>query len=334
MTKSKKVQFFLELKNIFLVLLGCFLLALSDALFIIPNNIVNGGVDSIGVLVNYYFQDSVGFDLSDIVVAVIQLLLWILGLFFLGKKFSIHTLLGTLAFPAFYSLLLRTHVYEYCGLKAFFDAHQDSIGAMILAGVFGGGIAGVGVAFTYLGDGSTGGTDILCFIIEKYARITQDLSGMAMDGILILAALICMKDWGLAMCGVLSSITAALVIYLVYVKGNDSVLCNIVTSKPDKINDFIQHHLNHGTTILEGNSGRSGEKRMIVRAVMYKEEADDLKNFIALVDPDSFVTFASLDDTVGQGFTPLKASPRNRRKLLLKYGVKIKESKKEEKSKN
>lgn len=330
MTKTKKERFFLEAKNLMLVLTGCFILALSDALFSIPMNIVNGGVDSIGILVNYYFKESLGFDLSDIVVGAIQVILWIIGLFILGKKFSWHTLIGSLAFPAFYSLLLRTNIYHYWGLESFFSSHPDDIGALILAGLFGGVLAGIGVALTYLGDGSTGGTDILCFIIEKYTSITQDLSGAALDGILILISLICMHNWGLALCGIISSVVANMVINQLYVKANDSVLATIITTKPDPINSFIQTHLEHGSTLLEGESGHSGEARSIIRCVMYKDEADDLKIFVAMADPDAFLTFSSLDDTVGQGFSPLKASSRSRRRILKKYGIKIREKKKAE----
>lgn len=327
MKKTKRERIQREIKDLFLVLSGCFLLALSDALFIIPNHIVNGGVDSIGVLINFYFQDRLGFDLSDIVVAVVQILLWVLGLFFLGKKFSAHTLLGTLAFPAFYSLLLRTNVYEAWGLKAFFEAHSDSVGSLALAGLFGGGIAGIGVALTYLGDGSTGGTDILCFIIEKYARVTQDLSGMALDAIFILTSLFCMRDWGLTMSGILSSLACAVAVRLLYVKANDSVVCHVITEQFELVNGFIQNRLGHGTTVIEGSSGRSGKERKIVRAVMYRDEADDLKSYIAMVDPDAFFTIAALDETTGRGFSPWRSNAWNRKRLLRKYGVEIKERK-------
>lgn len=61
--------------------------------------------------------------------------------------------------------------------------------------------------------------------------------------------------------------------------------------------------------------------------MIYHDEADDRKNYIAIVAPNAFLTLASLDDTIGRGFTPLKASERKRRRLLKKYGVAIKEKK-------
>lgn len=185
------------------------------------------------------FCGKVGFDLSDIVVASVQLVLWIIGLCFLGKRFSFPTLLGSLAFPAFYSLLLRTNVYHLLGLGAFFSSHSDSLSALLLAAIFGSGLSGIGVALTYLGDGSTAGTYILCFLIEKYASISQDLSGFVLVTLLILISFIAMCDWGLGMVGITSAVICAVAVRFLYVKANESVVCNVFTMKPELVNEFI-----------------------------------------------------------------------------------------------
>ena len=103
---SNKEKVKSEVSDVLLVLAGSLVLALADALFIVPCQIINGGVDSLGILVNFYLQPLWGFDVTDIAIAIAQVALWLLGLWLLGIKFSIHTLLGSLAFPLFYSFIV------------------------------------------------------------------------------------------------------------------------------------------------------------------------------------------------------------------------------------
>lgn len=88
MSIKNKVKLYNISKNVLLVLLGSFILALADELFIMPCSIINGGIDSIGVIINFNFKEALGSDLSDIVIASLQILLWLLGLLLLGQKFS------------------------------------------------------------------------------------------------------------------------------------------------------------------------------------------------------------------------------------------------------
>lgn len=326
MIKEKKDKILNEIRNILLVLLGCFILAVADVIFIIPSNIVNGGVDSLGIIINFYLEPIWGFDVSDIFVGVTQVILWILGLFLLGKKFSFHTLLGSLAFPAFYSLLLRTNFIDVIGFSEVYVHNTNSDGSLnlaflILSGVFGGFLSGVGVALAYLGDGSTGGFDVLSFIIAKYGTMKQDFSGLLMDTGLILLGLLCMKQWELALVGILSAFVCAFAIHAIYIKANSYLIADIISDRSDIIQDFIQNQLGHATTIMDTVGGFSGANQKMIRVVIYKKQETELKNFIASIDSGAFVSTTKAKAINGDGFEPFELSNADKKRILTKYGI-------------
>lgn len=336
MSIEKKAKFYKVFKSVGLVLLGSFILALADALFIMPCNIVNGGIDSLGIIVNHFFKESVGFDLSDIVIAGVQIILWIVGLILLGKKFSFYTLLGTLAFPAFYSLLLRIDLLSIIKLSDFYaqyttDGELDFV-ILLVAGIFGGILSGAGVAITYLGDGSTGGTDVLAFLIAKYTSIKQDLGGLFLDTTMIIIGFICLRSWELLLSGILSAVVAAFVIRKIYVQSDNPVIMDIICSDPNKVTQFIHEKLDHATTLIEIEGGYSGEKRTSVRAIVYGTEAKDVRAFVATIDPNAFISSCDANNVSGEGFEPLRFSPRSLKRILHRYGIKTKEDKVKDKT--
>jgi len=330
--KAKRCQLF---KNICLILVGCFILAVADVLFIVPCNIVNGGLDSLAVILNYFFSDDLGFNISDIVIAVFQVALWFLGLALLGKRFSFYTLVGSFAFPALYSLLLRLDFAGAIGITAFYEAHMGADGnldfsVLLAAALFGGGLTGVGVALTYLGDGSTGGSDVLSFLLAKYTSLKQDFGGLILDTTMIFIGFACLQSWSLFFAGVISAVVAAFAIRLVYVQNDNPVIMDIICKEPAPVMDFIHTKLGHATSLLEIEGGYTGLKKTMVRAIVYGSETKDVLAFVSSVDPDAFITSAKASNISGEGFEPLRVSPRSLKRLLHKYGIKTYDDNKRE----
>lgn len=340
MTLEQKAKFYHHTKNVGLVLLGCLILAIADALFIMPCDIVNGGIDSLGIIFNYFFSDKLGFNISDISIAVIQLILWLLGLFLLGKKFSLYTLLGTVAFPAFYSIFLRMDLAGLLRITDFYARHssngQMDFSVILVAGLFGGVLSGAGVALTYLGNGSTGGMDIVAFLIAKYTKIKQDMGGLFLDTTMILVGFACLQSWELALSGIISAIAAAFAIRVIYVQNDNPVIMDIISDDPEPIMNFIHGKLDHATTLFEIEGGYTGEKKKCLRSVVYGTEAKDVRAFVSTVDRNAFVTTSVASNISGEGFEPLSVSPRSLKRILHSYGIKTKEElkKENEKAKN
>lgn len=321
---SNKEKVKSEVSDVLLVLAGSLVLALADALFIVPCQIINGGVDSLGILVNFYLQPLWGFDVTDIAIAIAQVALWLLGLWLLGIKFSIHTLLGSLAFPLFYSLLLRFGVMDACGLGAVYQKYTAADGSLalsvlVVAGLFGGALSGAGVALAYLGSGSTGGFDIVSFIIAKYSEMKQDISGFILDTALVLLGLLCMQNWELALSGVLSTFACALAVQYIYILSNSFYIAEIISEKTEAIEAYIHEDLGHASTIIDTQGGYTGEKRKMIRVVIYRVEISSLKDYVASIDPKAFLSITQAKTINGQGFEAFVISNKSKNRNIARY---------------
>ncbi len=316
-----KNDVYLEIKNVIFVAVGCLILAFSDAVFSNECNLVTGGVSSVGVIVNYYVYKATGFDCTSLVVIGMQVILWFVGWFTLGKKFSINTLLASALYPLFFALCYNFHVGNllgfsqlYAGANGYAVVNGVQVSApvdyamLILAGVFGGATAGIGCAICYLGNGSTGGFDIISFIIAKYTQMKEDVSGFICDATLVLLGWICMGDPLRSLIGILSALVCAMAVQYVYVNADSFVIVDVISDKYADIQDYIHKELGHATTLIDIVGGYSGEKHKMIRVVIYEFETTELKNRIAQIDPTAFVSFMQAKTINGRGFVPFVES--------------------------
>jgi len=313
--KISKSQVLTEIKNIVFVLLGCLLLAFADAAFLTPCNIVSGGVASVGIIVNYFVEKSIGVDITDFVIDGVQVVLWVVGLCTLGKKFSLNTLVASLAYPLFYTIMYRfMHIGNLLGIEAalYPDPQNLQTAELLIAGIFGGALAGAGVAVAYLGNGSTGGFDIVSFIIAKYSEMKQDVSGFIIDASLIVIGMICMRDIKLGLIGIVAAFTCAMAVQYIYVNADTFVIVDILSDHYEEIQEYIHKEMDHATTIIDTIGGYTGEKRRMIRVVIYQVETSELRTKIASIDPKAFVSFTQAKTINGEGFEPfvLPRKPR------------------------
>lgn len=324
--KFTKQQALTLARNLILLTIGCFALAFGDAAFLIPCNIVSGGVTGLAIVINYYIEGATGFDSVDIVVASLQVILFIIGLIVLGKKFSIHTLYASLLYPLFLALIYRLGWADFI-VKAVTEqdvvnnvAIGENLTRTFLAGIFGGFFVGAGVALCYLGDGSSGGFDVISFIVAKYTDMKEDVSGFIIDGLIIVAGAICMwneiNEVPHALIGLCSALTCALAVQFIYVHAGKSIIVDIISDKFDEIADFIHVDLGRGTTLIDTVGGYTGENRKLVRVVLSRKEMDLLREFISKTDPTAFVTFSEAYSVNGEGFRPWVQRKKKKPSLL------------------
>ncbi len=302
--KPTKKEVLREAKNLLLVILGCFILAFASAAFLEPLNIISGGVLSIGILINSVVEPLIGFNVSDIVVAVTNVIFWLLGFLFLGAKFSLRTLLSTLLYPAFFSLLMRTGFMDMIGISSFVDKSGDAA-YLLLAGLFGGFLTGAGVAVSFLGNGSTGGVDVLALILAKYLPVREDIWSFLIDATLIIAGVAYYQDILVCLIGILTAFCASLAIQFIYIRGNSAVIVDVITDHLEEIKNWVESELEHGTTIIPAIGGYSGKKRDILRVIVNKDEINSLRLKIADIDPHAFVSMTQAATIHGEGFKPL-----------------------------
>ena len=329
--KRKKSEVLRSLKNISFIIIGCALLAFGDAAFIAPLNLVTGGVLSVGVIIQHFVNlAGINFNFVDIVTWILQVILLIVSFIFLGKKFTLRTLLATLLYPAMLSLFMRVPIGGASSLgelvsrqltkEVILDAALvngelivstgENFALSILGGIVGGACVGAGVAITYHGNGSTGGLDVISVLIAKYTSIKEALSAFFIDGTLVIVGMICTRDLPHGFIGMLSALVCALAVQFIFVNTNSFVIADIISCKEDEIREYVQNEMDRTTTLITAVGGYTGEQRYILRVCLSKRELYGLKEFIGEVDPHAFVTLTQAAMINGEGFDPL-VKPKN-----------------------
>ena len=316
---SKKVKRII--KNTLLVLLGSFIMSFGTGVFFIPCNMVAGGLSGIGIIVEHFLGD-VSTQLGGTVDITVFILTWIfffIGLIFLGKRFSINTLIATVASPLFLSLIIRTHMFDFIS-KEFVVTNLANPDAgeqmkLLIAALFGGALIGAGVAITFVGEGSTGGLDVLQFLFHKWFNIRHSTTSFACDATIILAWMIINAVSGNSivpsLIGILSAFVTALVIRVIYGGSRDTYLAEIISDKHEAIMKYIHEVMDRSGTYVEVIGGYSKDKKMMIKVAFDASQLNDFKKFLAETDESAFIILSKNSSIIGEGFeAPIKERRR------------------------
>ena len=308
-----------QITNYLAVIIGTFLLAFGSVIFLEKSNLVAGGVSGIAIVI----QSAVRIGLNDMTIRIydyivysLMVLFWILGLIFLGKDFALKTLLSSVLYIGFTALFFRVSFFNDLAEKfAGFDLPENArAGNLILCGIFGGVFVGGGVALTFVGGGSTGGVDVLQILMAKYWRIKESVGGFLLDAVVIVVGMGVMQMWVPALCGILSSFVTAVLIEIVYIRGQTAYQVDIISEKWEEISKYAQDELERGATIIRAEGGYKGEERVILRVVFDQRQYEKIREYIAHVDPRAFVTFTQTNAVFGEGFKNNRKIKKNRKK--------------------
>lgn len=316
LVKSKKIKLYIY--RIFLCLLGSFVLAFGTGVFLTPANVVAGGISGIGIIINH-FLGTPDFNVVDIVVWTLNIFFLILSIIFMGKRFTLHTLIATFAYPAFLTLITRTNMFAFISTQFTAPISND---LLLIAGLLGGLCTGAGCALTFLGDGSTGGVDVFCFILTKYTGIKQSFSSFVVDASVIVVGMAIIRNNVVAsLIGILSALMAAFTIHFIYVQTNTNYVADIITEKPDEIVHLVAVIFDRTTTVVDAIGSYSKRKKKIVRFVMDKRELVYFREMIMKIDSNAFITIAPAKMVLGEGFLSMRP---NMRKTFFQKPVQIK----------
>jgi uncharacterized membrane-anchored protein YitT (DUF2179 family) len=303
--------------ELFVVLLGTFIVSLGTGIFLTPFSIVSGGVSGLAILLS-----NAGLLSVDIWSYIICWFLFFAGLLILGLKFSLGTLASTIFYPIFVTLILRTGMidgilnlmapnatFEYInGVIQYVGPGLDA-GSYLLFGIFGGAFVGIGCGITFIGGGSTGGFDILSFIINKFFGTNVSINSFFLDAAVVIAGIIVdivsndsTKFIG-ALVGIISALVCSVAIEFVYNGFNVAYICDVITSKPDEVTKYVNEKLDRTTTIINVVGGYSKENKKLVRIVCLRREYLKIKDEMAGIDSSAFMTFSLSKKVAGEGFS-------------------------------
>ena len=299
--KMKGYELMQTIKNIALTVAGTIVLAFGVAVFIVPFELITGGVSGLALI----FEAAIPLELSvDVYVTILTWSLFFLGLFILGKDFALKTLISTIVYPIALSLFLRLSDpavldgFFYLGSMEHGDLH------LLIAAVFGGVFVGAGCAITFLGGGSTGGVDILTFIICKiFKRAKSSVVIFIIDASIVVFGMFITKDLVITLLAVSSAFVAAFVIDYVFVGSSKAFVANIVSDKYEEISDHVIKTLDRTTTVIDAIGGYSRETKKIVMVTFTVRQYSELINIIYKTDKNAFVTISQAHEINGEGWT-------------------------------
>ena len=297
--KMTKNELLLQLKTLSLVIIGTLVLAFGCAVFVVPFDLVTGGVTGISIIVDNIIKGAIDIEL---VIGGITWGLFFLGLFFLGWDFALKTLASTIIYPVAISLFLRLVSPDVLGGILYLNTESDI--ALIISALFGGICVGTGCALTFLGGGSTGGVDIIAFILCKFFKKWKSSTVIfIIDAITVVMGLFVIKDLIHTLLGIISAWIAAQVIDKIFIGGNRAFTAQIVSDKYEEINLAIRDEVRRTTTMIVAFGGYSRQSKTVLSVTFTMRQYADLMKVIKRIDPSAFVSITRAHEINGEGFT-------------------------------
>ncbi len=290
-----------------LVILGTVILAFGSAVFLIPFDLVMGGTSGIAIVIKSMFPKGISPAETEIyvniAVAVITWSLFFIGFIFLGRDFAAKTLLSTIVYPLAFPLLTKLVSPDVLGgffyLKG--SAHDEL--ALVFAGVVGGILLGAGCAIAFLGGGTTGGTDIIAFLIGKFfPKLKISQITFFVDFSIILLGIFAVNDLILSGIGVFSAYVSSMVIDKIFLGGKTAYVAHIVTTTPAEISRDVIEKLDRTTTIMECKGAYSGENKNVVMVSFTMREYREILSIVSKYDKKAFITVNKAHEISGEGW--------------------------------
>lgn len=289
-------DFFMEekkpLKAIFLdyvmITIAALLLDIGVYLFKFPNNFSFGGVTGISVVLASKLSLS-----ASTLNFIINMLLLVVGLIFLGKGFAMRTIYASVVI----SVLLSA-------MEKLFPMSAPLTNQPVLELIFAIILPAASSAILFNIGSSGGGTDIIAMILKKYTSIHIGTALLFVDLFIVIASCFTFNiETGLfSLCGLLAK---SLVIDDVIENLNLCKYFTIVCDSPDPICDFIQIKLNRSATKFEGEGVHEHHRKYIILTVMKRSQAIQLRNFIHETQPGAFIMITNSSEIIGKGFRGL-----------------------------
>lgn len=308
-----------HIKDFLTINLGVFLMAMAYSILIDRNKLVIGGVGGIATILSNAIT---GLKInSSFIILIINLVLLLIALIFVGKKFFLKTLYTSLIYPVYVFmfekiiLLLQDVVpdlsltKEELAIKLSDIALGQNAANAIMAGsyllviIFGAVISGFGLGLALKKGASTGGVDIIQQILLDRFKIPFSISLLMIDGTIVTVAAIYFKDFFMILYGFLFIYLSGVVLDAIVFSGFNSRAVYIITSDTEAVKNKIYSVLERGVTEIYSRGGyRQEDKKMLV-CVMSNNEFYKMKTLILEIDKRAFIFVARVSEVHGEGFT-------------------------------
>ena len=288
-TLDSKTMIFREFQDYMMIALGMMLYGIGWTVFLLPNDITTGGVPGIASIV--YFATGLPVQYLYFTINAILLLI---SLRILGWKFSVKTIYAVTTLTCF-TALLQALIKDYHLL-------QDQ---PFMACVLGASFCGAGIGTAFAANGSTGGTDIVAAVINKYRDISLGRVIMICDMIIITSSYFVLKDWEKVVYGFVTLYVCSFVLDQIVNSSRQSVQFFIITKRYQEIGREI-NAIHRGVTMIEATGLYTGQPQMMMFVLAKKRQSNMIFRIIKDIDPTAFISQSAVIGVYGNGFDQIK----------------------------
>lgn len=274
-----------HVNTVFGVLVGNAILAFTVVAFIVPHGVIMGGATGIGLTIAHY----VPVDLS-IIIFIVNSILFVLGATVLGKKFAVATIASTFIYPTFLSI-----VQKIPGI----DGLTDNL---MLATLYAGALLGVGIGLIVRVGSSTGGTDVVALVLNKWFHIPVAGLLYVID-FLVLGGQVFFSDTEQIMYGVLMLVLETAILNKVMLLGQSQIQLFIISEEYEHIREKMLKELDAGVTMVHVETGYGQENQKGVLCIIPNRKLYSVKELVQSIDPKAFITITQINEVRGRGFS-------------------------------
>lgn len=283
--KTKRLLLIIKkwVAEIIYIMVGCGIMAVGTSFFLLPNQLSSGGFAGIATIIYYLFHFPLG-----ITILVLNIPLFILAFIRVGKEVTIKGIIGTVMLSAFIDL---------------FDMFDGLTTDSFLACIYGGICIGIGMAIVLKANASTGGTDLLSYIIRSYVPTfrTSNLI-VIIDVIIVFLNVLVFKEIEIGLYSAIAIYLMGKLIDIVFEGVNFTKNMFIVSNHYKEIAQEVGDKLKRGSTAIYAKGTYTKEKRMMLWCVGSRNEVIRIKEIAIRIDPQAFIVISNAREAWGKGF--------------------------------
>ena len=291
MIKLSKSDVLIELRDYFLITIGLICYAFGWSAFLLPYQITTGGVTGISAII--YYASGVPIQYSYFIINAI---LMTAAIKILGPKFSIKT-----TYAIFMLTFLLWFFQQLIGNTQIIGVGQD-----FMACIIGATMCGAGLGIVFINNGSTGGTDIIAAVVNKYRDVTFGRMILYCDIVIISSCYFVFNDWRRVVFGFVTLVVISYVLDLIVNSARQSVQFLIFSKEYQQIADRIIADTHRGVTVLNGTGWYSKNDVKVLVVLAKKSQSKEIFRLVKDIDPNAFISQSSVIGVYGEGFDRIK----------------------------
>ncbi len=264
---------------------GCLVFALGTVLFAEPHKFAPGGTYGLAIVFHHLWGWR-----TELSALLMDIPLLFLGIYFLGARFGVKTVVCTFAIPLF------------MGLIHYFHGFEPLVDDLLLSSVFGGIVYGIGIGMIFKSRATSGGSDIIAMILNKYTKLSLGNLVIMVDCTITLVTVVAFDDWTLPMYSWIIIFIEGKVIDMIVEGASVHKTMMIISDKTDLIREKIINDIKRGGTFFEGTGMYEGKDKKMIYTVVTRREMLLIQRYIAQVDKHAFVNVVDSHEILGEGF--------------------------------